>query len=66
MIRRAADITGNAAHGGRSTGQFVANSLNTAATANSSGIANTGTGHPNKDRSSKDYIPVPEGWWRSR
>ena len=66
MIGKVADIAGNAVHEGRSTGHFVANTLNTVATANSSDIANTAdTEHPRKDRS-KDQIPAPEGRGRPR
>ena len=42
----AADIAGSASHGARNTDHFVANIVNTAATAN---IADTE--HPNTDRS---------------
>jgi hypothetical protein len=56
----AVDIAGSASHGDRSTDQFVADTLDTAATANNADIANTAdTEHPRKDRS-RGHMPVPE------
>lgn len=57
MTGKAAGIAGNALHAGRSTDQFVAGTVNTVATADSFGTANTGT----EDRTNMDrgYIPVP-------
>ena len=46
MAGKAADIVGSGAHGARSTDRIVANTVNTAATAN---IADTE--HPHTDRS---------------
>jgi hypothetical protein len=51
---RAADIAGSALHGGRSRDHFVANTVNTAATAN---IADTE--HPNTDHS-RGHMTAPE------
>ena len=46
----ASDRAGNAIHGDHSTDQFVANSLNTVATANSADIAHTADiEHPSMD-----------------
>jgi hypothetical protein len=60
MLGMAADKAGSAGHGDHSTDQFVANNLNTVATANSADIANTaGTEHPRTDRSMR-HIPGPE------
>jgi hypothetical protein len=54
MAGMAADRAGNAWHGAHSTGQFVANILNTVAT------ANTGdTEHPSMD--CRGHMPVPVG-----
>src|SRR2546427_12343124 len=55
MAGKAADIVGSGAHGVRSTDRIVANTVNTAATANTAD-----TEHPNMDRS-KGHRPVPEG-----
>lgn len=61
MARRVADRAGNEAHGDRSTGQPVANRLNTAAIASSSDSLKTaGTGDSNTGLS-KDHTSVPEG-----
>jgi hypothetical protein len=61
MAGTAADKAGNALHGGHSTDQFVADTLSTAATANSAGIANIAdTEHPSMDRR-RGHTPVPEG-----
>ena len=51
---RAANRAGSASYGDRSTDHFVANTVNTAATAN---IA--GTEHPNTDRN-RDHRTAPE------
>ena len=51
---RAADRAGSASHAARSTDHFVANIVNTAATAN---IADTE--YPNTDRN-KDHMTAPE------
>ena len=52
MAGTAEGRAGSALHGDHSTDQFVANALNTAATVNSAGNANTaGTEHPSVDRS---------------
>ena len=51
---RAADIVGSAPHAARSTDHFVADTVNTAATAN---IADTE--YPNTDRN-KDHMTAPE------
>jgi hypothetical protein len=59
-VGKGGDIAGNAIHGGRSTDQFVAGTLNTVATANSFDIANTGgIEDPNMDRNSRGHILVP-------
>jgi hypothetical protein len=57
MAGRAAGIAGNALYAGRNTDRFVAGTLNTVATADSFGTANTGT----EDRTNmgKGYTPVP-------
>jgi hypothetical protein len=52
---KAADIVGSGARGVRSTDRIVANTVNTAATANTAD-----TEHPNMDRS-RGHRPVPEG-----
>jgi len=66
MTDMAVDRADNALHGAHSTDQFVADTLNTLATANSVDIANTaGTEHPRMDRS-RGHIPVPEGRARLR
>ena len=57
----AADKAGNGLHGAHSTDQFVADNLNTLATANTADIANTAdTEHPSMD-CSRGHRPVPEG-----
>jgi hypothetical protein len=47
----AVDIAGSASHGARSTDHIVADTPNTAATANTADIADTE--HPNMDHSSR-------------
>ena len=55
----AGDIVGSASRGDRSTDRIAANTVSTAATANSADIANTvDTGNPNGDRS-RGHMPVP-------
>ena len=59
-----ADRADNVLHVAHSTDQFVADNLNTLATANSTDIANTaGTEHPSMDHST-GHMPVPEGHGR--
>ena len=66
MAGMAANIAGSASHGARNTDQFVADTLNTVATANSADIANTAdTEHPNMD-CSRDHMPAPEDRERLR
>jgi hypothetical protein len=61
MAGMAAGTAGNALHGAHSTDQFVANTLNTVATANSSDVAGTvDIEHPSMD-CSRGHRPVPEG-----
>ena len=60
MAGKAADIVGSGARGVRSTDRIVANTVNTAATANTAD-----TEHPNMDRN-KDHMPAPEGRGRPR
>jgi hypothetical protein len=55
MAGMAADIVGSGAHGVRSTDRIVANTVNTAATANTAD-----TEHPNMDRS-MGHRPAREG-----
>jgi hypothetical protein len=52
----AVDTVGSASHGGRSTDRIAANTVSTAATANSCGTADIG--NPNRDRS-RGHIAVP-------
>ena len=66
MAGMAANKAGNALHGAHSTDQFVADTLDSLATANSVDIANTAdTEHPSMD-CSRGHVPAPEGRGRLR
>ena len=66
MAGMAANKAGNALNGAHSTDQFVADILDTLATANSADIANTAdTEHPSMD-CSRGHMAVPEGRGRLR